>query len=57
VRERRDAPRAAAASEALRSAAAGTENVLPRIRDCVEADVTLGEIATTLRDVWGEYRA
>ncbi len=57
VRERRDADRAAATAERLRAAAAGTENVVPRIRDCVEADVTLGEIATTLRAVWGEFRA
>ena len=49
----------AAASEAVRaleSAASGTENVLPRIRACVEADVTLGEIAHALRRVWGEHR-
>jgi methylmalonyl-CoA mutase N-terminal domain/subunit len=57
VRERRDPERATTATDALRSAAAGTENVVPRIRACVEADVTLGEIATALRDMWGEYRA
>ena len=56
VRERRDASRAAAALDGLRDAASGTENVLPRIRTCVEADVTLGEIAGTLRSVWGEHR-
>ena len=41
---------------ALERAAAGTENVLPRIRACVEASVTLGEIANALRRVWGEHR-
>jgi methylmalonyl-CoA mutase N-terminal domain/subunit len=56
VRARRDASAAAAAIGALESAAAGTENVLPRIRACVEADVTLGEIAHALRRVWGEHR-
>ena len=56
LRQRRDAARADEALGALRTAATGTENVLPRIRACVEADVTLGEIAGTLRDVWGEYR-
>jgi methylmalonyl-CoA mutase N-terminal domain/subunit len=56
VRERRDPARAAAALDALRDAAAGTENVVPRLRACVEADVTLGEIGRVLRDVWGEYR-
>jgi methylmalonyl-CoA mutase N-terminal domain/subunit len=56
VRSRRDAAEAEAAVHALESAAAGTENVLPRIRACVEADVTLGEIAHALRRVWGEHR-
>jgi methylmalonyl-CoA mutase, N-terminal domain len=56
VRARRDHAAVAAAVAALESAAAGTENVLPRIRACVEADVTLGEIATALRRVWGEHR-
>jgi methylmalonyl-CoA mutase, N-terminal domain len=56
LREGRAAGPAAEKLDALRTAAAGTENVLPRIRACVEADVTLGEIAGTLRDVWGEHR-
>ena len=56
VREGRDAATAAAAREALTVAAQGTENLLPRIRACVEAEVTLGEIADALRAVWGEYR-
>jgi methylmalonyl-CoA mutase, N-terminal domain len=56
IRERRDQPAADAAIAALESSAAGTENVLPRIRACVEADVTLGEISHALRRVWGEHR-
>jgi methylmalonyl-CoA mutase N-terminal domain/subunit len=56
VRERRDSAAVEATLGALRTAAAGTENVLPRIRACVEADVTLGEISWALRDVWGEHR-
>jgi methylmalonyl-CoA mutase N-terminal domain/subunit len=56
LRERRDASAADAALAALEAAAAGTENVLPRIRACVESDVTLGEIAGALRRTWGEYR-
>jgi methylmalonyl-CoA mutase N-terminal domain/subunit len=55
VRARRDPQRAKDALAALTVAATGTENVLPRIRACVEADVTLGEISTALRDVWGEH--
>lgn len=56
VRARRDERAAASAAAALGTAAAGTENLLPRIRACVEADVTLGEISNTLRGVWGEHR-
>ena len=57
VRTNRDERAADAAISALEAAAAGTENVLPRIRACVEADVTLGEISHALRRVWGEHRA
>ena len=56
VRAARDVAAADAAVDALISAAGGTENVLPRIRACVEASVTLGEIAHALRRVWGEHR-
>ncbi len=56
LRDRRDASTADAATAALEAAAVGTENVLPRIRACVEASVTLGEIAHGLRRVWGEHR-
>jgi methylmalonyl-CoA mutase N-terminal domain/subunit len=56
VRARRNQAIADGAVAALESAAIGTENVLPRIRACVEADVTLGEIAWTLRRTWGEHR-
>jgi methylmalonyl-CoA mutase, N-terminal domain len=55
VRARRDAVAAQATIGALETAAAGTENLLPRIRACVEADVTLGEISHALRRVWGEH--
>jgi methylmalonyl-CoA mutase N-terminal domain/subunit len=56
VRAARDQGAAYAAVAALTTAAAGTENVLPRLRAAVEADVTLGEIANALRGVWGEHR-
>ena len=56
VRASRDAARADEAVASLRAAARGTENLLPRIRACVEASVTLGEIAGALREEWGEYR-
>jgi methylmalonyl-CoA mutase N-terminal domain/subunit len=56
VRDGRNAGAATAALDALTAAAQGTENLLPRIRACVEAEVTLGEIAGALRAVWGEYQ-
>ena len=57
VRAARDQAVADEALKRLTDSAAGTENLLPRIRACVEANVTLGEIADGLRSVWGEYRA
>ncbi|MGH2428738.1 MAG: acyl-CoA mutase large subunit family protein [Candidatus Limnocylindria bacterium] len=56
VREARDSSVADAAVAALEQAAAGTENLVPRIRACVEAGVTLGEISHALRRSWGEHR-
>lgn len=56
VRERRDADKADTALESLAMAASGTANLLPRILECVEYDVTVGEISHKLRNVWGEYR-
>jgi methylmalonyl-CoA mutase N-terminal domain/subunit len=56
VRAGRDATLVAETTAALEAAATGTENVVPRIRACVEAGVTLGEISAALRGVWGEYR-
>jgi methylmalonyl-CoA mutase, N-terminal domain len=38
-------------------AAKGTENLMPQFIECVENDITLGEICNTLRGVWGEYMA
>jgi len=38
-------------------AAKGTENLMPLFIECVENDITLGEICNTLRGVWGEYVA
>ena len=56
LRARRDAGHADAALNSLTQAAQGTENLLPRILECVEAEVTVGEISHSLRSVWGEYR-
>jgi methylmalonyl-CoA mutase N-terminal domain/subunit len=56
VRARRDAEKAENALAKLGEAAAGTENLLPRILDAVENYVTVGEISHRLRKVWGEYQ-
>jgi methylmalonyl-CoA mutase N-terminal domain/subunit len=56
VREKRDAEKAENALAKLEESARGTENLLPRILDCVENHVTVGEISHRLRKVWGEYR-
>src|SRR6516162_9486651 len=44
------------AISALKTAAAGTGNVLYPLRDALRADATLGEVCDALRDVWGEYQ-
>jgi methylmalonyl-CoA mutase N-terminal domain/subunit len=56
LREKRDSNKADNALANLKAAASGDENVLPRILDCVENYVTVGEISNTLRTIWGEYR-
>ncbi len=56
LRARRSAVAVAAALEAVRAAARGTENLMPRILEAVKAEATLGEISDALRDVFGEYR-
>jgi methylmalonyl-CoA mutase, N-terminal domain len=56
VRARRDQNAVSVCLNKLEEAARGSENVLPRILDCVEALVTVGEISDCLRRVWGEYR-
>jgi len=55
VRKTRDAARVRETLAALRTAAAGTGNLMPRILDAVRAYATLGEMCDALREVWGEY--
>jgi methylmalonyl-CoA mutase N-terminal domain/subunit len=57
LRKRRDAAKAAELQAQLEQAARGSENLMPLFIECVEHDVTLGEICNTLRGVWGEYVA
>jgi methylmalonyl-CoA mutase N-terminal domain/subunit len=57
LRETRDQRLVDELLEKLKSATAGTENLMPLFIECVENDITLGEICNTLRVVWGEYVA
>ena len=45
-----------AALAAVDSTARGSDNLVPVIITAVEKHVTLGEVAGTLRQVFGEYR-
>jgi len=56
VREQRDGRAVAQALEELETAAQGTKNLMPAIRAAVRAYATVGEIAGTLRKVFGRYR-
>jgi methylmalonyl-CoA mutase N-terminal domain/subunit len=40
----------------LETAAQGTDNLMPLFIELVEQGITLGEICTVLRRVWGEYQ-
>ena len=56
LRVKRDGAGASAARDRLACAARTNENLMPLLINCVESDVTIGEICTTLRDVFGEYQ-
>jgi methylmalonyl-CoA mutase N-terminal domain/subunit len=43
------------ALDALRTAAAGTDNVLVPMKEALAARATVGEVCHALRDVWGTY--
>jgi methylmalonyl-CoA mutase N-terminal domain/subunit len=55
LRARRDAARTAAALAEVERRAACSENLMPAILAAVESLATVGEIADTLRRVFGEY--
>jgi methylmalonyl-CoA mutase N-terminal domain/subunit len=55
LKEERDNIAVQKALKNLREAAKGSENLMPYILTAVEAYSTLGEIADTLRNVFGEY--
>jgi methylmalonyl-CoA mutase N-terminal domain/subunit len=57
LRAERDAVKAAEMLAHLENAARGSENIMPVLIACVEADLSLGEICGTLRKSWGEYHS
>ncbi|MBI2837648.1 MAG: methylmalonyl-CoA mutase family protein [Acidobacteria bacterium] len=55
-RATRNAAQVDAALNALRSAAAGSDNIMPLVVECVKCGATVGEVSHTLRTVFGEYQ-
>ena len=55
VRRERDGREAARSLKALELACRGSENVMPRLLDAVNAYCTLGEMCDVMRDVFGVY--
>jgi methylmalonyl-CoA mutase N-terminal domain/subunit len=56
VRRRRDGARVRTSLEDLKRAAQGSENLMSLLVEAVDACASLGEISSTLVDVFGEYR-
>jgi methylmalonyl-CoA mutase N-terminal domain/subunit len=56
ARERRDRARWNAALDNLRTAAHGTNQLMPHLLEAAQARATVGEISDALRSVWGTFR-
>jgi methylmalonyl-CoA mutase, N-terminal domain len=56
VRAGRDQSRVDRALAGLRKAAEGTDNLMPHMREALAQYATVGEVANTLREVFGVYR-
>jgi methylmalonyl-CoA mutase, N-terminal domain len=56
VRARRDNASVSSRLEELKTAARGTENLMPHLLNCVKAYATEGEIMSALKEVFGVYR-
>jgi methylmalonyl-CoA mutase N-terminal domain/subunit len=56
LRAKRDNERVSALRTQLEKTAKSDENLMPIIIECVENEVTLGEVCHSLRAVFGEYR-
>ncbi len=56
LRSSRDTARVSELLGHLEATARGAENLMPLFIECVENDLTLGEICSVLRRIWGEYQ-
>jgi len=56
LRSHRDAQKVLELFARLDNAARGSENLMPLFVECLENQLTLGEICGILRQVWGEYQ-
>jgi methylmalonyl-CoA mutase N-terminal domain/subunit len=56
VKKNRNNEQVAGSLAKLKTAAQGSENLMPHIYDCVKEYATLGEICNELRKVFGEYK-
>lgn len=56
LKRNRDNARCDQALQLLNDRASGDENIMPAVLEAVENKCTLGEIADTLREVYGEYK-
>jgi methylmalonyl-CoA mutase N-terminal domain/subunit len=52
----RDADAVDSGLQAVRDAAAGTDNLLPVLKQALKDRCSMGEVCAALRDVFGEYR-
>jgi len=56
MRANRDNEKVGSLRSQLEEAAQGSDNLMPLIVECVDNEVTLGEVCHSLRAVYGEYR-
>ncbi len=56
LREERDAARVSELLSCLERASRMDENLMPVLIECVENEITLGEICGLLREQWGEFQ-
>ena len=56
LRAQRDARKVSELLTKLEVTAQGSDNLMPLFIECVENDITLGEICGVLRGTWGEYQ-